>query len=92
MDCKTIHFSGHAIAQMFKRNISVEEIEFVIRNGKIIKEYPEDKPYVSQLLIGIFNSRVLHVVASGDKIGNCYVITAYHPDINLWNSDFTSKK
>jgi hypothetical protein len=92
MDCKTIHFSGHAIAQMFKRNISVEEIEFIVRNGKIIKEYPEDKPFVSQLLIGFVNSRVLHVVASGDNIVNCYVITAYLPDINLWNSDFTSKK
>jgi hypothetical protein len=37
---------------MFERNISDEVVEKVIKNGKIIKEYLDDKPYPSFLILG----------------------------------------
>jgi hypothetical protein len=92
MNCKTIFFSGHATIQMFKRNISVNDVEQVLKVGQIIKSYPEDKPFPSYLVLGIIDSKVLHVVVSGDNSGNCYIITAYQPDAGLWNINFTSKK
>jgi uncharacterized DUF497 family protein len=92
MNCSTIHFSGHATVQMFKRNISVDDIEFVINEGIIIKNYPDDKPFPSYLILGKVNNRKIHVVMSRDNIGNCYIITAYQPDADLWIDDFTSKK
>lgn len=92
MNCKTIIFSGHAVIQMFKRNISVNDVEAVMMVGQIIKNYPDDKPFPSFLVLGIVDNKVFHVVVSSDNSGNCYIITAYQPDSGLWNEDFTSKK
>lgn len=92
MNCKTIHFSGHATIQMFKRKISVEEIDIILKNGRIIKSYPEEKPFPSYLVLGVVNNRILHVVVSSDDSENCYIITAYQPEAGMWNEDFTSKK
>ena len=92
MKCKALHFSGHATVQMFKRKISVEDINAVLKNGRIIKSYPDDKPFPSYLVLGIVGNRVLHVVVSKDPSDNCYIITAYQPDIGLWNEDFILKK
>lgn len=50
---KAIYFSEHATVQMFKRNISVNDINFVIKSGEIIKSYPNDKPYPSFLMLGL---------------------------------------
>lgn len=77
---------------MFKRGIRVEDIEMVLETGELIKEYPEDKPYPSFVMLGFINERPLHIVASTDKPGNCYIITAYEPDEKLWNEKFTLKK
>jgi len=87
-----LHFSGHAVIQMFKRGILVEEIEAVLQTGRVIKEYPEDLPFPSFLMLGFSANRPLHVVASTDKSGNCYIITTYEPDITLWDKDFSIKK
>ena len=92
MKYKNLYFSGHATIQMFKRGIQVVDIELVLKSGKIIKEYPEDKPYPSFLILAIVNKRPLHVVASVDFVGNCFVITAYEPDKKLWDKNFTIKK
>ena len=92
MNCKTIHFSGHATVQMFKRRISVEDIDTILKNGRVIKSYPEDKPFPSYLVLGLAGKRILHIVVSCDDSGNCYIITAYQPDAGLWNEDFTFKK
>jgi hypothetical protein len=92
MNCKTIHFSGHATVQMFKRRISVEDIYTILKIGQVIKSYPEDKPFPSYLVLGETGNRILHIVVSSDDSKNCYVITAYQPDAGLWNKDFTFKK
>lgn len=92
MRYKKLYFSGHATTQMFKRGITVEDIEEVLLSGKIIKEYPNDKPYPSFLVLEVVNKRPIHVVASIDSLGNCFIITAYEPDINLWDNNFTIKK
>jgi len=91
MDYKTIHFIGHAILQMFKRDIGVEDVKTVMKKGEPIKSYPDDKPYPSFLLLGFIENRPLHVVVSFDNDGNCYVITAYEPDLSIWNENFTIK-
>ncbi len=92
MKYKKLYFSGHATTQMFKRGIQVEDIERVLKSGKILKKYSDDKPYPSFLVLEIINERPLHVVASIDSLWNCFVITAYEPDKKLWNKNFTIKK
>ncbi len=61
-------------------------------NGEIIKEYPNDKPFSSCLILGrTKNGRVLHTVVgmADDKL---WLVTAYEPDKTQWNDDFKTKK
>lgn len=93
MDCATFEYSNHAVAQMFKRSISADDVEWVVDVGIVINSYPNDKPFPSHLILGFIDgARPLHVVVSQDaQSGTCYIVTAYEPDPNLWTSDFTKK-
>jgi len=90
--CKQLIYRKHALERMLKRNVEFEEVELAILNGEIIKEYPDDKPFGSYLVLAILQNKNLHVVVSQDEENNCYVISVYEPDINLWNNDLKTKK
>lgn len=93
MDYKRIIFSGHAVRQMFQRTISKDDILAVIRNGEVIVDYPDDKPYPSCLMLGFIQQKPLHVVFALDtenQVG--IVVTAYVPDAHLWTEDFKSRR
>lgn len=93
MTCKEVLFSDHAITQMFKRNISVDDVKRVIENGETIAEYPYDKPYPSYLMLAKVNNRPIHIVVGKDEvIEKCIVVTAYEPDPNIWEPGFKSKR
>lgn len=93
MDCKSIKYAEHAVVQMFKRNTSTFEVELTIENGQIIRNYPDDKPYPSCLMMGILKEKIIHVViAFNSNIEECIIITAYVPDPEIWNKDLKSKK
>jgi hypothetical protein len=93
MICKETLFSDHAITQMFKRNISVDNIKFVVERGEVITDYLHDKPYPSYLMLGYIDKRPVHVVLGKDDItGRCIIITAYEPDEITWQADFKTKK
>ncbi|WP_252507568.1 DUF4258 domain-containing protein [Treponema denticola] len=44
-------FSGHVFKRMAERGFSPDTIKNIIKNGVIIKEYPDDTPYPSRLMI-----------------------------------------
>lgn len=93
MKCEIVKFSGHAVAQMFQRRISKVQVRHVIEKGETIKEYPDDKPYPSKLLLGFSDRQPIHVVlAYDDENETCFVVTAYKPDPVLWDEDFRKKK
>jgi hypothetical protein len=47
----------------------------------------------SALLLGFTHGAPLHVlVARDDDRGNCYVVTVYRPDPELWGSDFKTRR
>jgi len=74
------------------RNIDFDEVEKSIISGEIIREYPEDNPFKSNLVLAFINERALHIVVSQDNEGNCYVITVYEPDSEIWSKDLKTKK
>ncbi len=41
MDHDQIIFSGHAVRQMFAREIAINDVIEVVNNGQIIIDYPE---------------------------------------------------
>jgi hypothetical protein len=78
---------------MFERAIQRDAVKAVIMEGESIAEYPEDTPYPSLLMLGFYNDTALHVVVSRDsETENCYVVTVYQPDPELWEAGFRTRR
>jgi len=78
---------------MFERSLSLEEVEEVLKRGDIVDAYPDDKPFASFLVLGFVNQRPIHVVAAMDSQSQtAYIVTAYDPDPDLWDSDFRTRR
>lgn len=83
----------HSFKRMAESRFSPDMIKSIIKNGIIIKEYPDDTPYPSRLILGYDGNRPIHVVAAYNQNDDMeYIITAYEPDAQLWNSDFTKRR
>ena len=88
----TIIMTAHVIKRCKERNIDSDSIINVVMHGEIIKQYENDKPFPSCLLLGMsINDRYLHVVVASDNI-NLHIITAYYPNIDEWEPDFKTRK
>jgi hypothetical protein len=77
---------------MFRRDISMEEVKFILNTGEVIREYIDDKPYPSFLILGNIDRRPLHLLVAKDTdTGTCILVTVYEPDKNVWSPDFKTK-
>ena len=77
---------------MSERGILLREVMEAISRGEIIEQYPEDYPFPSCLILGFtINGRCIHVVISTDA-GLIYLITAYEPSPEEWESDMKTRK
>ena len=93
MDCSRVVFSQHAFTRMFARSIPPELVARAVGSGEIITEYLDDQPFPSYLLLYVEQGKPLHMVVGKDERDRaCYVVTAYEPDIKLWNEDFRSRR
>ncbi|MBI4356627.1 MAG: DUF4258 domain-containing protein [Gammaproteobacteria bacterium] len=93
MNCRNFIFSGHAVRRIFARDLRHKDVKDVIKNGAVIAEYWDDKLYPSFLILGFVNKQPLHVVVAKDKKNNtCYVVTAYTPNLNIWEKNFKVRK
>lgn len=55
--------------------------------------YPDDKPFPSVLLFGIWDGHPVHVVAAFDEKQNVtHLITAYRPDAEHFEKDFKTRR
>jgi len=78
---------------MFQRSISLDDVNYVLQNGIIVNEYPDDRPYPSKLLFAVCNERSIHIVCSENKNENTViVITAYEPSPDIWQNDNVTRK
>jgi len=76
---------------MFEREITSDEVKQTVREGMVIESYPDDYPYPSMLKMYSTKNGPLHVVfAITDE--EYVVITAYRPDPEKWESDFTKRR
>lgn len=82
----------HAEMRRRQRGISVPDIKHALMVGEIIEDYPNDYPFPSCLVLGRSTSaKPLHIVC-GIGGGILYVITAYHPSQDKWESDWKMRK
>ncbi len=85
-------FRVHALRRMFQRRISSEDVHEVVTSGEVLRDYPDDRPYPSRLILKVVDGRPLHVVAACNETRNEeIIITAYEPDLSQWTPDFKRK-
>ena len=88
-----IEWQRHAFERMMEREISREIIKKVLLSGEIIEDYPDDKPYPSALFLGWLKEEPFHVIAAIDSLNDCcFVITAYRPDLEHFESDYKTRR
>ncbi len=93
MKCSSLRFSRHAMERMFHRQILPEAVAHVIEAGEIIKDYPDDIPYPSALVLGYWESEPIHVVVAQEvNSRRCYIVTAYRPDSKTWGNDYKTRR
>ena len=89
---REIEWTLHCLNRINQRNISVFDIKEAIKNGRIIEYYYDDYPYPSCLILGYDkNNKAIHIVCglSNDLV---YMITAYYPNENEWESNMEKRR
>jgi len=75
-----------------RRRISAHNIEEAIANGAIIEDYQDDPRGPSCLILGHSAERPIHAVCGRVGSDEILIITAYQPDPDEWESDWTTRK
>lgn len=89
---ETIIITTHVFKRFRERGIQYIEIKDCILNGEIIEEYPDDYPYPSCLILSVgVNYKHIHVVV-GFSDDNLYIVTAYYPALEKWESDYKIRR
>ena len=89
---RKIKWTAHVAARIQERDISREDVLNCIKTGEIIEEYPEDYPNPSCLVFGTtLRDKILHVVAGFDD-HFIYIITAYCPNLEKFESDLKTRR
>ena len=89
---ENIVLTEHARLRLFERNIFLRDVMRCIDCGEIIKQYEDDKPFPSCLVLGMsVNNKYLHVVVSMNN-NYIYLITAYYPNLEQWEADFKTRR
>lgn len=89
---KNIQITLHAAKRLEQRGILLKDVMACIMNGEIIEQYPDDYPYPSCLIFGWnVDGKILHAVI-GQHESELFLITAYFPNTEKWESDFKTRK
>lgn len=87
-----IAVTKHAKERLVERGIKVDDVIHCINTGEIIKQYEDDRPLPSCLILGRdISGKYMHMVMSKDK-EYIYLITAYYPNNTQWEADFRTRK
>ncbi|NUM37483.1 MAG: DUF4258 domain-containing protein [Candidatus Brocadiae bacterium] len=88
-----VQWQKHALERMLMRNISRELVKQIILSGEVIKDYIDDKPFPSALILGWKGNRPIHVVIALDEtMLTLFVITVYEPDLEHFESDYKTRR
>lgn len=88
-----IAIKKHTFIRMYQRKISADEVRESLNNGKVIEDYPEDRPLPSQLILGYTKQkRPVHTVVAVDKEEMLWIITVYEPSLEEWQEGFERRR
>lgn len=87
-----IKITLHAAKRLEQRGILLNDVIHCIMHGEIIEQYPDDYPHPSCLILGLtINQKYLHTVI-GCNNSELFLITAYYPNEDKWESDLKTRK
>jgi hypothetical protein len=75
-----------------QRQIRALDNEQAVANGKIIEDYPDDPRGLSLLLFGMAKKRPLHIICGNLDDDEILIVTAYEPNEEEWEHDWTTRK
>ena len=91
-DKKNIQLTLHILNRFKERGMRFGDVQNVLLHGKIIEQYPTDYPFPSCLELGsTINGIPLHVCC-GVGENKIWIITAYYPSEDKWESDLSTRK
>jgi hypothetical protein len=77
---------------MAQRGFEPAVVHYVLDNGTVIEDYPDDFPYPSCLILSWVSGRPVHLVAAFDnEAQEVIIITVYEPDPRIWFDGFTRR-
>jgi hypothetical protein len=89
----SIEWRKHVLQKLAERGIAQQAVREVLLTGERIRDYTEDKPFPSALFLGYVVGKPLHVVAACDETSRqVFVITAYEPSLDVFESDYRTKR
>lgn len=88
----SIRWTGHVLKRLLQRGIAQADVIQAIQTGEIIEDYPNDYPYPSCLLLGTDAIGAPLHVCCGRGPGEIWMITAYHPNLDEWETDLKTRK
>lgn len=89
---ENIEITMHAAKRLEQRGISIDDVICCIKTGEIIEQYPDDYPFPSCLILGASLQKLLIHVVVGSDLKTLWIVTAYYPDANKWDSAFKTRK
>lgn len=73
--------------------MTISDVLDSIINGEVIKEYSDDKPYPSILILGYADNTPIHVVCSyNHNVDKVHIITNYKPSLDFYEPDFKTRR
>ena len=89
---RKIIWRRHALERMLERGLSRNIILDVASNGEVIEDYSTDRPTPTALLLGWDKKHPIHVVLSIEPDGEVAIITAYEPNLDVFESDYRTRR
>ena len=80
------NISEHIIRCFLTKEITIQEIEDSILNGRIIEIHTHPEKGVSVLVLGYAGEKPIHVVCADDQHGWLLILFAYVPSQPMWEN------
>jgi hypothetical protein len=88
-----IEWQRHALERMAERGITTADVKAALVEGDRIEDYPDAYPLPAALLLGWLSDQPLHAVVAFDPVAaTAYLITAYQPSPEHFESDFRTRR
>jgi len=89
---RAVELTQHFHNRIKERSIKYADVKNAIENGEIIEQILDDYPNPSALILGLARDGTPIHVAVGIDDDRIWLITAYYPTMDIWETDLRTRK